>query len=320
MKASVRSLCPIVLAMLLAGCSRDGQLYAVGTLERDRIELSAESDEPVLEIAVEEGAKVTAGQVLLVQDPTRAEAQLAQARAARDEAVAALAEAVAGPRAQQIAQAEARLAAARSAVLTAALELRRERALQQQGFVSENRLDLLEGRHQEALAREREAAAALDELREGTRSEVVQRAREALAGAEARVRELEVSLDRHSVRAPLDATVEALPVELGERPTQGRTVVVLRARKPTYARVHLPEPLRVDLNVGDPAEVWLDGRDAPLAGRIRWIASEAAFTPYFALTQRDRSRLAYLAEVLVDEADALPVGIPVEVRFPAPSR
>ncbi|HEX7036899.1 MAG TPA: HlyD family efflux transporter periplasmic adaptor subunit [Pseudomonadales bacterium] len=315
-----RSLWLIALASLLAGCAREGPLYAVGTLERDRIELAAESAEPVLEIPVEEGAKVTAGQVLLVQDPTRAEARLAQARAARDEAVAALAEAVAGPRAQQIAQAEARLAAARSAVLTTGHELRRERALRQQGFVSENRLDVLEGLHQEALARQREAEAALDELREGTRSEVVQRAREALAGAEARVRELEIALERHSVRAPMDGTVEALPVELGERPTPGQTVVVLRARGPTYARVHLPQPLRVHLNVGDPAEVRVDGRDAPLPGRIRWIASEAAFTPYFALTQRDRSRLAYLAEVLVEEAEALPVGIPVEARFPASPR
>src|SRR5690606_1568193 len=66
-------------------------------------------------------------------------------------------------------------------------------------------------------------------------------------------------------------------------------------------------------------EVRIDGRAAALSGRIRWIASEAAFTPYFALTQRDRSRLAYLAEILVEgpQAEGLPAGIPVEVRFPA---
>ena len=73
------------------------------------------------------------------------------------------------------------------------------------------------------------------------------------------------------------------------------------------------------LEVGAPAEVHVDGRDSPLDGRVRWISSEAAFTPYFALTQRDRSRLSYAAEVVLtrEEVDTLPVGIPVEVRFPA---
>lgn len=309
----------VLLAALLAGCDREAMPYAVGTLERDRIELAAETDEPLVEIRIEEGDRVAAGEVLVVQDSALVEARLAQARAARDEAEAMLAEAIAGPRAQEIARAEARLAATRTAVVTSRQELHREQSLQQQGFVSLNRLDLLEGRYREALAREREAQAALDELREGTRSEVVQRARQALTGAEARVRELEIGLERQSLRAPMDATVEALPLELGERPAAGQTVVVLRARAPTYARVHLPEPLRAGLAVGDPAEVRIDGRAAALSGRIRWIASEAAFTPYFALTQRDRSRLAYLAEILVEgpQAEGLPAGIPVEVRFPA---
>jgi HlyD family secretion protein len=47
------------------------------------------------------------------------------------------------------------------------------------------------------------------------------------------------------------------------------------------------------------------------------VASEAAFTPYFALTERDRGHLAYLAEIdLVGEtARELPTGLPVEVTF-----
>ena len=64
----------------------------------------------------------------------------------------------------------------------------------------------------------------------------------------------------------------------------------------------------------------LDGREQPLTGSLRFISSQAAFTPYFALNQNDRSRLSYLAKVNVDgefEPDQLPVGIPVEVTFPA---
>jgi HlyD family secretion protein len=62
--------------------------------------------------------------------------------------------------------------------------------------------------------------------------------------------------------------------------------------------------------------VYVDGREAPLEGKVRFIASGATFTPYYALTQKDRSRLAFLAEVeLTDpEARQLPAGVPVEVE------
>ena len=80
--------------------------------------------------------------------------------------------------------------------------------------------------------------------------------------------------------------------------------------------MHIPQPLRTRLNPGTSAEVLIDGYSEPFAGEIRWISSEAAFTPYFALTQHDRSRLSYLAEVDLSGAADLPSGVPVEVRFP----
>ena len=60
----------------------------------------------------------------------------------------------------------------------------------------------------------------------------------------------------------------------------------------------------------------IDGHERDYRGRIRWISSEAAFTPFYALTQHDRSRLAYLAEIDLQEDVELPNGVPVEVRFP----
>ena len=111
--------------------------------------------------------------------------------------------------------------------------------------------------------------------------------------------------------------VEAVLNELGERPTQNMSVIILRASEPTYARVHVPQPLRTRIRAGDSAEVHIDGYDAPFVARVRWISSEAAFTPYFALTQYDRSRLSYAAEIdlLSPDAHRIPAGIPVEVYF-----
>lgn len=304
--------------LLLAGCGVDAAPLAVGTLERDRIELAADSTEPITAVAVTEGDRVAAGDLLIVQDPTRIAARLATARARRDEAAARLAEARSGPRSEEIRRAEARLEGAASAVTTALVVLEREQVLVREQFASPNQLDVLQGRYEQALAAQAEARAALEELRAGTRSEVIEQARQALAAAAAAVQELEVSVARSRITAPVPGTVEALPLEIGERPQPGQPVAVLRARGPTYARVYVPEPLRTRLRPGSPAEVRLDGVARRWPARVRWIASEAAFTPYYALTQKDRSRLAYLAEVdlTADEAVELPVGVPVEVSFP----
>jgi HlyD family secretion protein len=86
-----------------------------------------------------------------------------------------------------------------------------------------------------------------------------------------------------------------------------------------YARVYIPEPVRARIVPGLEATVHLDGLERSYSGEVRFVASDALFTPYFALTQRDRSRLSYLAEIVLTDPDAgdLPTGLPVEVDFPS---
>jgi len=47
------------------------------------------------------------------------------------------------------------------------------------------------------------------------------------------------------------------------------------------------------------------------------VATDASFTPYFALTERDRGHLVYLGKVdlLEPKARELPTGIPIQVEF-----
>ncbi len=306
------------LSVLGAGCDRGGETVAsLGTLEKDRIELTAESSEAVVGVFVQEGDVVLFDSMLIQQDTARAEAALVRARA--DEAVArsALVEAEAGPRQQQIAAARARLEAASSALNTSRLELNRMLSLIERKLASDNQGDVLKGRYDEALARVSEANASLDQMLEGTRSEEIDQVRSRHAAARATVRDLEITLDRATTRAPIAGIIEALPFEIGERPNPGATVVVLLATGRTFARIHVSEPLRTRLKVGSAAEIHLDGWPEPLPGKLRWIATTAAFTPYYALNQHDGSRLSYLAEVDVDPGiENLPVGVPVEVVFP----
>jgi HlyD family secretion protein len=54
-----------------------------------------------------------------------------------------------------------------------------------------------------------------------------------------------------------------------------------------------------------------------MQGKIRSIANEPAFTPYFALNQKERSRLVYLAEIeLAKTENKIPAGLPVQWVMP----
>ena len=86
-------------------------------------------------------------------------------------------------------------------------------------------------------------------------------------------------------------------------------------------REDVPEAIRVRVSSGTAATVYVDGLDDPIDGRVRWVASESAFTPYFALTEHDRGRLTFAAKVDLDyTGKRLPDGVPVEVTLELSSR
>ena len=131
---------------------------------------------------------------------------------------------------------------------------------------------------------------------------------------------LAVDVDRHDIRAPVDGITDSRLFELGERPNPGQPVMVLLAGEQVFARVYVPEQLRVNVKPGQAATIHVDGLDESLPGRVRWVAVEAAFTPYFALTERDRGHLTYLAKVdITENRERLPDGVPVEVDLGAGS-
>ncbi len=317
-----RVVTPVLLAVavaLLAACSGDADdAVALGTLERDRIELTAEAHEPVVAVAVAEGDRVAAGQVLVKLEPGAIARQLASARANASAARNRLAELTRGPRLETILEARARLEGAEAALDSEAREYQRLGELVSRRLVSQSALDRQLATRDRAAAARKEAQAQLTLLLKGTRIEELDQARDALGQAQGVVDQLELSEQRLTVRAPRAGIVEALPFELGERPPAGAPVAIMLADGETYARVYVPAALRRTVQAGNRAEIRIDGSEQPMAGRVRYVASEAAFTPYYALTQEDRGRLSYLAEVtLTDPAAAqLPAGIPVEVFFP----
>ena len=305
--------------LLVAGCeSEQSPLPLVGTLERDRIEVPAQAWEVLVDIPVREGEVVQAGQLLARQDATLSRSRLEQSAAAEQRAARRLAELERGPRAEEIRAARARLEGAESQLEADDKALRRVRELVDRALLSESELDDARARKEVSVAARDEAAARLAELVAGTTAEELDQARAVLDEARAAVAERRLDLERLQLHAPVAGVVDAIPHKTGDRPPAGVTVIVLLAGTAPYGRVYVPEPIRARITPGMAAAVTVDGMPGAFEGRVRTVSAEAVFTPYFALTERDRGRLAYVAEVTLtgEEAEALPTGLPVEVDFP----
>lgn len=301
----------VIIALTLAGCGDSDGVPVVGTLERDRITLTAEQTEPITAINVHEGQAVAAGDRLLSLDAERTEAALDQAQARRDQAQARLDELLRGPRDESIREARARLAAAESAVATRTRELERARQLNERGLLSDSERDAALSRRDDAIGQRDAARAALEAMLEGTTVEALDQARAALAEAQAGVRQQRRNLRGLTLTSPRGAVVESLPFEIGETPSRGQAVVTLRATdQPPYANVYIPAALRHQTQPGDSLTVQIEGHGT-FTGTVRYLASEAAFTPYYALTEQETGRLSYRAEIDLPEAGDLPSGIPV---------
>ena len=112
-----------------------------GTVERDRLEIIAESNERIVEIVVHEGDHVPAGTVLVRQEAGIAQPRIDQSRAAVLEAQRRLADLEQGPRQREIDEARATLGGAESELQTAQRNIARVQTLVQRKLLSQSNLD-----------------------------------------------------------------------------------------------------------------------------------------------------------------------------------
>ncbi|MDZ7869836.1 MAG: HlyD family efflux transporter periplasmic adaptor subunit [Rheinheimera sp.] len=300
----------------LAACQPQEAPSAFGTLERERVLLTAPATELILSQSALEGSKIKAGQPLLQLDPQLQQLKVDKARAEVQRAQAALELLLQGNRAEQIAAAAARLEQSKLRLADSERQRNRARQLRQQRLVAQAELDAAELAARLAQAQLADAAQQLQELQAGSRPEQVSQARFALESAQQSLNvELKLLADLTLV-ASRDGVLEDLPYHIGERVPQGAVLAVIAADAAPYARVYLPQTALSQFSTGQQVQVRVDGQSQPLAGTIRKIATEASFTPYFALHQAERAHLMYVTEISLSPDLTLATGLPVQLALP----
>ncbi|WP_250123033.1 efflux RND transporter periplasmic adaptor subunit [Chroococcidiopsis sp. CCMEE 29] len=203
------------------------------------VNLSPKTSGLLVELLVEQGDRVEQGQIIARMDNadlqaqliqaranlTKAEAQLAQARAgnrpeeisqARSrlaQAEAQLAQARAGNRPEEIEQARAQVEAAQAKVNLTSSRVQRNRELSQQGAISQDKLDEVVADDSSAKASLKEAQRRVSLLENGTRSEEITQRQAAVAEARQALRQLEKGSRPEEIAAS-EASVAAAAGEL----------------------------------------------------------------------------------------------------------
>ncbi len=309
----------ILLATLPAtgcGSGNDRWYLARGTVEVPESDLSAPQPARVVSVLVDEGMAVQAGDTLARLTQTDLPAALAAQRSRLATAEANLRDLEAGPRPQEIRQAEAALASAEAEELRAHQALDRSQALIATNAIARQQYD-------DAVATERVAAQKVTEAREalalaraGTRPERIEAARTEVGAARAALEQVEAKATDLVLTAPFDGIVLGRQAQPGEALGPNVPVLTIGETVRPYVRVYVPQSLVSGLIVGTPVDV-LVGPNQTIAGRIEAVNPKAEFTPRVALTEQERADLMFGVKVeFVRPAEAPHPGLWVSVRIP----
>ncbi len=280
-------------AGVLVGCADNGgPAGGSGLIETTESIVSAETSGRVVQHRFGEGSQVTAGDTLLVIDPSRAELELDAARAGIDVL-------------------DAQLAAARTGVRQAATaedfarnELARAERLLSSGTGTDLMLD--------------KARYALDQgvIASETAKAQISTLQAQLLQTRVNVARLERRLLDHYPVAPIDGLVLEKFVEPGELLAPGKPIARISKLDTVTVKVYLTTERLADVKLGDPATITVESAEKTYAGIVIWTSDEAEFTPKNVQTEQARADLVYAVKVSIPNPDhTLKVGMPVFVTL-----
>ncbi|WP_416667785.1 efflux RND transporter periplasmic adaptor subunit [Egbenema bharatensis] len=297
-----RSAVPDVSSMTVQVESQSLQVRidASGTVQPiQTVNVSPKIQGILAELYVEQGDRVTRGQVLARMEYDDVEARLEQSRARVAQAEARLARVRSGNRPEEIAQAEARVAQAEARVRESQVQLelaeqrvQRNRDLAAAGAISLDDLDTV--LNQAEVARTTleqnqatlgESQRALELSERGSRVEDVNEAQAQVQEARANLQALEVELGDTFIRAPFDGIITqkyatpggfVAPATSASDASSATSTAIVALAEGLEILAEVPEVDIQQLRVGQPVEVIADAfPDRRFEGRVRLVAPEA---------------------------------------------
>jgi HlyD family secretion protein len=307
-----------VLYFVLRPHGAAGALDASGTVEATDAQLGFQAAGRIDTILVDEGDRVTTGQLLARLDVSELTARRAQAAAQEGAARALLTELEHGSRSEEVQQGRDGLSSAEQKLADTQRDLDRTRRLFDGGAVSREALDKAQTAFDVARSARDQAAQALQLLQVGPRPERIAAQRAAVAQAHATVAQIDAMLANAQIRAPFGGVVSVKDREIGETVAGGAPVLTVTNLDDRWVRIYIPETRVGAVHLGEGATITADTYKGKVyRGAVSFIASEAEFTPKNVQTTDERVKLVYAVKVRVtsDSSYDLKPGIPADVRL-----
>jgi HlyD family secretion protein len=308
-------------ALLLAGCGEDDHAFrAMGTLEVVEVDVAPLQPGRVQRVWVDEGDSVRPGDTLAVLAQAGVAGAVPQGAARLQQAEARLRDVQAGPRPEEVAQAEDAFRARQAEAERTARELERVRVLEDAGAMSRQQLDNARAAAAVAARQRDSAREGVRMARQGSRTDQVAAARAEVEAARAALETSRATAGELTLVSSVAGVVMHRYAEPGEMVATGEPVLTVGQTSRPYTRVYVGQGVLPTLKVGQPVTAVLDAfPERPFTGRIVSISDHAEFTPRVALTEEERDDLLFGVRVeLADRGGMLKAGLPLTVTFPAP--
>jgi len=295
-------------------------LLLYGNVDLRQVALAFSGSERVARVHAEEGQRVRAGEVLAELDTRALRLRLAEVEAQAGAQQQVLLRLKAGTRAEELAQAKARTAAAQADAELARQQLERVLGVQQDSngrAVSQQDVDAARARSKAAQAQLEQARQGQLLAQHGPRKEDIAQAQAQLAAAQAAIALLRHQLDEAQLKAPVNAVVRARLMEAGDMASPQRPVYTLAIADPKWVRTYVRETDLGRIRPGMAASIAIDSQPGKaLPGKVGYISSVAEFTPKSVQTEELRTALVYEVRVLADDkGDVLRMGMPATVSI-----
>jgi HlyD family secretion protein len=284
----------LLSTVLFLSCSSnsENELFFDGRLETDIIRITVKTAGELDSVLAEEGQTVQKGQLLAIVNSDRLQLQKKQQQAQLQEIAASSLSLQ-----SQIKQINAQL------VLNEDL-MTKTRNLIDKGAATSQKLDELKMQN-DVLNAQKEAVRAQVSALLDKRTQV-----------EVAMELTGLSIKDSRLIAPLNGTILNRYFSVSELVNIGMPLFDLADLTLMEATIYVSLIRLTDIRINQPVEVSADGLDATMNGKIKWIASQAEFTPKTILTEETRTSLVYAVKVSVENTKGiLKIGMPVQIKI-----
>jgi len=310
----------LIISLIIISCgnSNNGKsIKATGTIEATFVTLSSKVGGEILDIYLDEGAKVNAGDTILRIDDSTLKLQLLQASALRQSAEAQLQLLKVGSRKEDIEQAQSMFNQAEVGLDQAEKDKERMKNLYNDSSITKKQWEDVEAKYEILKAQFNAAKENLRKIKNIARPEDIKKAEAGLNQAIANEKLIQKNINDCYVTSPINGFVVEQFYEKGETVAPMSSLTKVADLNKVNLDIYVNELVLPKVQLNQKVDVYVDTfEDKTFKGKVVYISPESEFTPKNIQTHDERTKLVFKVKVEIDNPKLLlKSGMPADAEI-----